>query len=101
MTKVFGTRITHHVYLVKVELGFKEAWTWLENVKFQFWPSFNELQQRKVAYATPECSSKASGEDVAKVCAQLAESRILPFAPLHESFASNAFLSLSHAFLNP
>ncbi|MED6126615.1 hypothetical protein PIB30_080098 [Stylosanthes scabra] len=35
-----------------VKLGFKEARPWLGNLKFQFWPSFNVLQQRKVAYAT-------------------------------------------------
>ncbi|MED6221225.1 hypothetical protein PIB30_052524, partial [Stylosanthes scabra] len=32
----------------------KTGWPWPENVKFQFWPSLNELQQRKVAYATLE-----------------------------------------------
>ncbi|MED6114414.1 hypothetical protein PIB30_080028, partial [Stylosanthes scabra] len=37
---------------IKVELGFKEARPWPEIVKFQFWPSFNVLQQRKVAYGT-------------------------------------------------
>ncbi|MED6197176.1 hypothetical protein PIB30_054234 [Stylosanthes scabra] len=38
----------------QVKLGFKVAWPWPENVKFQFWPSFNELQQREVTYATLE-----------------------------------------------
>ncbi|MED6222559.1 hypothetical protein PIB30_065560 [Stylosanthes scabra] len=60
-----------------VELGFKEARPWPGNVKFQFWPSFNVLQQRKVAYATlenwirnscPKSSPKASGEEFAYAC---------------------------------
>ncbi|MED6212262.1 hypothetical protein PIB30_081611, partial [Stylosanthes scabra] len=81
-----------------VEMGFKEARPWPRNVKFQFWHSFNMLQQRKVVYATlegcvhnfvPESSKKASGR---KLRAQLGLDRIKICTLLQccvRSFASN------------
>ncbi|MED6198581.1 hypothetical protein PIB30_067768 [Stylosanthes scabra] len=50
--KYCGSRMVVKMGVAMVELGFKEARPWVENAKFQFWPSFNVMQQRKVAYAT-------------------------------------------------
>ncbi|MED6129130.1 hypothetical protein PIB30_104881, partial [Stylosanthes scabra] len=114
-----------------VELGFKEARPWPENAKFQFWPSFNVIMHRKVAYATlsrevPGCCRGGSCVRNFENCvhnlvwtesksalfqccvrsfannfASNFSGNFLFLSPLHESFASNAFVNLSQAFFNP
>ncbi|MED6110712.1 hypothetical protein PIB30_045350 [Stylosanthes scabra] len=91
----------------RVELGFKETRPWPGNAKFQFWHSFNITLQRKVAYAiygscirnfVQRALWTLQGRKL-RMQLSLAASSVL--APLHESFASNAFLSLSQALFNP